>query len=275
MSVWRCGKCGFVQSYLTLRARDGAIGESRGPAAKECPNDGTALVEIGEDMSGRIVEGISLPLGDTHFANHLAAGPAFQGKGTYQFAKIEKALDATPLDRRGLALDVGAHIGLWSRVLARAFARVVAFEPLPALHPHFRLNTDDCPNVQLIPCAVGAECGTLDLVTVADNSGNGYVAPVGVSGVCIATVDAVTIDSLNFHDVDFIKIDVEGWELPVIEGGQRTIRRDHPVMVVEQKPNNAERYGRGRLAAVELLHSWGYETVWEKSGDFCLRWPAP
>jgi FkbM family methyltransferase len=253
-----------VQGYLTMRARDGAIGENRGPAIKLCPNDNTELHEM------RIVEGISLPLGDTHFTDHLAKGPAFKGKGTYQFAKIEAALAVVWSDRRGLALDVGAHIGLWSRVLAHSFVRVIAFEPLPALHPHFRVNTEDCPNVKLIECAVGAECGELDIVTVADNSGNGHIAPVGVSGACIAHVEAVTIDSLNLHDVDFIKIDVEGWELPVIQGGARTIQRDRPVMVVEQKPNNAERYGRGRLAAVELLQSWGYVVAWERSGDFCL-----
>jgi FkbM family methyltransferase len=264
MSAWRCPKCGFVQGYLTMRASDGAIGENRGPAIKLCPNDDTELYEM------RIVEGISLPLGDTHFAEHLAKGPAFKGKGSYQFAKIEAALAVVPPDRRGLALDVGAHIGLWSRVLAYSFARVIAFEPLPALHPHFMHNTDDVQNITFIPCAVGAECGELDIITVVDNSGNGHVAPAGVPGAFIARVEAVTIDSLNLHDVNFIKIDVEGFELPVIEGGQRTIRRDKPVMVVEQKPNNAERYGRGRLAAVELLQSWGYEIAWERSGDFCL-----
>jgi len=261
-----CPKCGFVQGYLTLRARDGAIGESRGPEIKLCPNDDTELYEM------RIVEGISLPLGDTHFAEHLAKGPAFEGKGTYQFSKIERALEVAT--RRGLALDVGAHIGLWSRVLAHSFARVIAFEPLPALHPHFRINTEDCPNVKLIECAVGAECGELDIVTVADNSGNGHVAPVGVSGACIAHVEAVTIDSLNLHGVDFIKIDVEGFELPVVQGGARTIQRDRPVMVVEQKPNNAERYGRGQFAAVDLLKAWGYVVAWEKAGDFCLTWAA-
>lgn len=199
-------------------------------------------------------------------------GPEFAGKGTYQFAKIEAALEVVPCSKRRVALDVGGHIGLWSRVLAGFFDRVVAFEPLPALHPHFRHNTADYANVQLIPCGVGAECGELKIITVADNSGNGYVAPPGVSGALIATVEAVTLDSLNFHDVDFIKIDVEGWELPVVEGAQRIIRRDRPVMVVEQKPNNAERYGRGRLAAVQLLLSWGYEIAWERSGDFCMRW---
>jgi FkbM family methyltransferase len=224
-------------------------------------------------MTGqRIVAGISLPIGDTHFADHLRKGPLFAGKGTYQFAKIEAGVAVVDAGKRCVALDIGGHVGLWSRVLAHHFQKVVAFEPLPALIPHFKFNTADCENVKLIECAAGETDGEIDLVTVADNSGNGYVAPTGVSGTSIFSAPVVRVDSLNLHDVDFIKIDVEGWEVPVIMGAQRTIRRDRPVMVVEQKPNNAERYGRTRMSAVDLLKTWGYDIAWERSGDYCLTW---
>lgn len=224
-------------------------------------------------MTGqRLVAGISLPLGDTHFSDHLMKGPLFAGKGTYQFAKIEAALAVAP-GKRGVALDVGGHVGLWARVLAHHFLRVVSLEPLPALIPHFKFNTADCANVTLIECAAGDTDGEIDIVTVADNSGNGYVAPPGTAAdVTRFTAPVVRVDALNVHDVDFIKIDVEGWELPVIMGAQRTIQRDRPVIVVEQKPNNAERYGMQRTAAVEQLKSWGYAIAWERSGDFCMKW---
>lgn len=224
-------------------------------------------------MNERIVKGISLPLGDTHFADHLEKGPLFGGKGTYQFAKIERALEVVPESKRCVALDVGGHIGFWSRVLAHHFKRVVAFEPLPALGAHFLKNCDDCPNVKLIVCAASNVNDEIDIVTVADNSGNGHVLPDGEApGALTYRAQTVTIDSLNIHDVGLIKIDVEGWELPVIEGARTTIQRDRPVMVVEQKPGNAERYGRTRMAAVDLLVSWGYKLAWEKSGDYCLTW---
>lgn len=228
-------------------------------------------------MAGeRTVAGISLPLGDTHFAHHLTQGPLFKDKGTYQFAKIERALAVVPASKRCVAFDVGGHIGLWSRVLAAHFERVIALEPLPALHPHFRFNTADCPNVRLVECAASNRDDDIDIVTVAENSGNGHVYP-GDGGVYTPGVGAlvyrtqsVRLDALNMHDVGFIKIDVEGFEYEVIEGAFKTIHRDHPVMVVEQKPDNAERYGRKRMDAVCLLESWGYRVVWEKSGDFCL-----
>lgn len=226
-----------------------------------------------DNMTGqRIVAGISLPLGDTHFADHLMKGPLFGEKGTYQFAKIEAALAVVDAGKRSVALDIGGHVGLWARVLAHHFQRVVSLEPLPALHPHFRFNTADCENVKLIECAAGDTDGEIDIVTVADNSGNGYVAPKGVTGPTVFKAPVVRIDSLNIHDVGFIKIDVEGWELPVIMGAQRVIRRDWPVIVVEQKPNNAERHGMTRLAAVDQLKAWGYVVAWERSGDFCMKW---
>lgn len=223
----------------------------------------------------KIVAGISLPFGDTHFEDHLLKGPLFAGKGTYQFAKIERALQVTDSSKRGVALDVGGHIGLWSRVLAHSFARVVALEPLPALHPHFSYNTADCDNVELMAVAASNVDDEIQIVTAAENSGNGHVLPnedvytPGV-GVFVHRVQCVRLDSLNIHGVDFIKIDVEGWELQVVQGAQRTIVRDRPVMVVEQKPGNAERYGTDKLAAVNLLKSWGYDIAWEKAGDFCL-----
>jgi len=226
-------------------------------------------------MTGQtIIAGISVPLGDTHFGDHLAQSPLFAGKGTYQFAKIEKALAVSP-HRRGVALDVGGHIGLWSRVLAHHFKTVIALEPLPALIPHFRFNTDDCPNVRLYEVAAGAENDDIMIVTVASNSGNGHVAPPGaVADVNVHRTQSVRLDSLNLHNVDLIKIDVEGWELRVVEGAVKTIMRDKPVMVVEQKPNNAERYGVKQRAAVDLLASWGYVVAWEKAGDVCMTHPG-
>ncbi|TIU67562.1 MAG: hypothetical protein E5W13_31365, partial [Mesorhizobium sp.] len=73
--------------------------------------------------------------------------------------------------------------------------------------------------------------------------------------------------------IDFLKIDVEGFEKPILEGGEQTIRREKPVIIIEQKPNgNAERYGRDRFAALDLLKAWGGKVKWEIGGDFLVEW---
>src|SRR5690606_5468899 len=75
------------------------------------------------------VNGIYLPEYDTHFEKHLLKGPLFEGKGTYQYNKIEAALKECKI--RSVALDIGAHVGLSSLVLWRHLGLASAFPPVP------------------------------------------------------------------------------------------------------------------------------------------------
>lgn len=213
------------------------------------------------------VFGIWLPDGDTHFADHLEKGPEYRGAGTYQFNKIQMALNVCPKDRRGTAVDVGAHVGFWSRVLADNFQRVLAFEPVLDLAECFERNLSGVKNVRLVKSAVSAQSGSIRIQKCEGNSGNACVAVTGGF-----SVSATRLDDLGFTELDFLKIDVEGWELSVLQGAEQVIRKFCPVIVVEQKPDNAERYGVDRFAARDLLISWGAKQLWEKSGDYCFGW---
>lgn len=222
------------------------------------------------------IKGFWLPDSDTHFQDHLEKGPEFDGRGTYQFNKIQLALGATAMERRGLALDVGAHVGLWSWVLAHHFGQVVAFEPVCAMADCWRRNMEGASGqVTLIEAAVSDVVGELEMVTEQENSGNsrvrsGSLAP-GDETVCATTLDAWW--EANGHPrVDLVKVDVEGWEVKVVHGGERMLRACRPTVVVEQKPGHAERYGFGRRDAVRVLESWGAIVSWERAGDVCLRW---
>ena len=88
-----------------------------------------------------------------------------------------------------------------------------------------------------------------------------------------AGIEVVTLDSLEFETVDFIKIDVEGWEPRVLRGGEQTIKRCRPNIIVECKGNDTA-YGEARNAAVTLLESWGMRQLQVLSGDFIMGWPA-
>lgn len=215
--------------------------------------------------------GIWLPDDDTHFADHLEKGPEYRGAGTYQFKKIQMALKVTK--RRRTALDIGAHVGLWSRVLAAEFERVEAFEPVPALMTCFDKNTEHLKNIQLHPCALSDTTVDVFLTEPDGNSGNWHVTARGENAKYAPLTFALDNDeAFELNDVDFIKIDVEGWELHVLRGAEKLIKRDKPVIVIEQKPDNAERYGIDRFAARNLLLSWGAKQLWEKSGDYCFGW---
>ena len=81
-----------------------------------------------------------------------------------------------------------------------------------------------------------------------------------------------TLDSLSLGAVDLLKIDVEGYEYEVLLGAEKLVRRLRPVVVVEQKPGNAERYGRGQWDAVQLLRRWGMRDARVIGGDHVMVW---
>lgn len=210
------------------------------------------------------IAGIWLPDHETHLEPYLLSGPKVDGRGTYQKHKYDAALALIPKERRRLALDVGAHVGTWSRLMALDFERVAAFEPVPEHCECWEMNVT-AGNARLERCALGDKPGRINVEVTGGHSGHSMTRSGG--HIPIARLDVVLED-----EPDFIKIDCEGYELFVVRGAERTIREDCPVIVVEQKPGMGAAYGVGDTAAVDLLKSWGARVAWEVGGDFCLVW---
>ena len=236
----------------------------------------------------KFTNGWYLPETDTHFQHHLENGPVYNQRSTYQYKKFRAAMDCIPDNRRNIALDIGAHVGLWSFMLSYQFNEVEAFEPGNENVECFQKNLEGFDNVHLRDYAVSNAPATLPIKPVDENSGNtriGYrLEPHAPDDVQAYTTDgdgtivrAVSLDTdfTVYHAsmIDFIKIDVEGWETPVVHGAEYLIRVFKPYVLVEQKPGNAERYGFKRYEALELLKSFGMVELWEKSGDHFLGWP--
>lgn len=235
----------------------------------------------------KLHKGIYLPDNDTHFAEHMDKGPMYRNCGTYQFKKILMAMKEVPVLRRRVAIDIGAHVGFWSRYLADHFTKVLAFEPVPEHIECFKKNLvkekregSHLSYVVLHPVALGNVNSSMLITTTPDNSGNAHVTPDNASiqdlrgGKAVTKVLVKRLDEIprNEEIVDFIKIDVEGYELEVVRGGEKLIKTTKPILVIEQKPGNGSRYGYGDIAAVELVKKWGAQVLWEKSGDYCLGW---
>ena len=141
------------------------------------------------------IKGIWLPDDDTHFEEHLNKGPEFKGAGTYQYSKITQALAC--VKRYEVALDIGAHVGLWSRVLTHYFRRIYAFEPVPNHIICFLRNLREQikhERVILIPIAIGNEQTDIYINTVTDNSGNAHVDNSGIK-VSSKRIDDLEISS--------------------------------------------------------------------------------
>jgi len=214
-------------------------------------------------------QGIWLPDGEKHFPDWMTKnGEVVDGKGTYQIKKLREALKHVKQWRT--AIDVGGHVGLWSMHLVRRFANVQAFEPVPEFRECFRKNcpmSDMYRSDVLLPYALGAGFGRVKMNYDPADSGGTHVGGAG-------DVEMVTLDSLFYMDVDFIKIDCEGYELPVVHGAKETIVRCKPTIIVEQKPHKLEaNFGIKGAPAVEYLKTLGYTVAREMSGDYIMVVP--
>lgn len=146
-------------------------------------------------------------------------------------------------ERFGVALDCGAHRGIWTRLLCDRFEHVFAIEPTARVY-----QVDERAHV--VNAAVGAEEGFCGLADGLENTGQTHC----VDG---DTVEVITIDSMDLSGLDFLKLDVEGWELFALQGGRETIQRFKPVVILEEN-GLCQRYGIQPGSAGKLLELWGY-----------------
>lgn len=170
----------------------------------------------------------------------------------YQRPQREKAYEY--VKKWQCAVDIGAHVGIFSRDFAQRFERVVAFEPIPSTRECLIRNVPG--NVDVKPFACGSRPGTVRMERHKKNSGGSRIVASDVVVERPIEVDVVTLDSLGLEAVDLVKLDVEGFESEAILGGERTFRRCTPVVIIEEKlkPGNFDHVKR----ASELLLDLGY-----------------
>lgn len=184
------------------------------------------------------------------------------GRLAYQGKKRRYAVSLCKKRRR--AIDVGAHVGLMSYYFASAFERVEAFEPV-ALHRECFVKNVPQGNVTLHPYALGDKTGSVSMHTAHSSSGDTTVA--GAGDIPLKRLDDVFPDAT---DIDYLKLDVEGYELRALKGAEQLIKRCKPVICVEQKPGKGKQFGLPDTAAVDYLRSLGYKLQKEMSGDYIM-----
>jgi len=79
------------------------------------------------------------------------------------------------------------------------------------------------------------------------------------------------LDDYELTDVDFIKIDVEGYENQVVLGAKETLLRNKPIIIVEQK-GFSNRFNESQFEAIDTLKSYGAKVIDQVVKDFILSW---
>lgn len=157
------------------------------------------------------------------------------------------------------SIDVGANYGIMSYNMSKKFNKVFAFEIVPDISKCCKLNLSKfkAENVIIYDCGLGDKT---DEVYLNFDLRSTFSTHVSLTETGTSKVKIETIDSFNFTDIDFIKIDAEGFEPFIIKGGLKTIIKNKPVILYERK-GHEERYGLEKNSVLEILQKYGYEEL--------------
>lgn len=171
---------------------------------------------------------------------HGRAGDAyFDAIGDHRTNDFFKFAVST-LKPDAVCLDIGANIGLTASALACNVGEVHSFEPSPPTFLYLlqTLSANRATNVKARQVAVGKEPGELSFFDDANSASASHLVIGDTLGretnikVPVTTIDAYARDE-GLERIDFIKIDIEGFEIDALHGGERTIREARPLTFVE------------------------------------------
>lgn len=167
--------------------------------------------------------------------------PSEENQKDYAHAKARiGAIDVTVkyLTDNYKCIQAGGWIGMWAIELAKHFDKVWVWEPVPYLYEVLDANAaDDAPNeVTTWNEALGPVNGTLELMVETGGCTSAFPSdhPKAKSRQTgRITVPMRTIDSLNLSSCGALFLDVERYELQVLEGAKDTIKKYSPVLSLE------------------------------------------
>jgi FkbM family methyltransferase len=189
-------------------------------------------------------------------------------------AGFQRSLDLLPPG--GVAIDVGANIGVWSLLAAerQPDARIHAFEPVPEVAAHCRRHValNAVETIVLNVAAVAAADGVAPFYAVrSENTGASSLVnrrPSDEIRVPVVTLDTY-VERAGLARVDVLKVDVEGAEGLVFTGGTRTLSRaDAPAIFFEVDARLCAATGTTPHDVKRRLGDYGYGIFRWRDGRF-------
>lgn len=162
----------------------------------------------------------------------------------------------------GVFVDVGANVGTYTVRASQVVGprgRVIAIEAHPFTFGFLQrtIAMNGCTNVTALNTAVGDDSRTARMKYARLNPGETHVGADGDTEIKMSSLDDCMAE-LGIAAIDYLKIDVEGYELFVLQGARRIIAASPAVIVqAEQSESTARRYGHSVANVVELLSAYG------------------
>jgi FkbM family methyltransferase len=133
-----------------------------------------------------------------------------------------------------IALDIGANRGAYTYWLSKLTYKVIAFEPIPYLATF--IHNVAASNVEVYNCGLSDSKSRTILFMPLRNGypveGESTINPMKKPHYTFE-IDLIRLDDLNLNNVGFMKIDVEGHELLVLNGAKNMIKNNLPIILIE------------------------------------------
>jgi len=172
----------------------------------------------------------------------------------------------------GAFIDVGANVGYWTMFAYKRGFNIYAYEPSPRPFQILKNRTDKIDRITVHRIALGDKNHIAKMkVAKSFMPGGmmGFLADVpelvekgGLVGEI--NVKVRTLDSFNLENVEIIKIDTEGFELPVLRGSMDTIKRCKPILISEAHPP----VRKETLKIIDFYKKIGYQWEIKSKTDF-------
>ncbi len=199
-------------------------------------------------------EGWAVVAGDTLLSRYV------EEQGRLDVAEGELGPLQRFVPRGGVVVDVGACIGDHTATYAKWVGEmgvVHAFEPNPVAAQCLWHNMKQFPQVRIHDFGLGSDKHNCVCTTLDTNLGATYLTRAGDGHLMVAPLDLLT-SSKEWHRLDFMKIDVEGYEPLVLDGAVQTIKRFRPVMLIEVNQEMLLRQGWDRMDVLNRIAELEY-----------------
>lgn len=175
--------------------------------------------------------------------------------------------------------DVGACIGVLSLLFRAAFGQAVvhAIEPSKANFGHLEHNTVHAGGILIEKVALSNRNGFVKIamptieqrpeMTDESTESSALISVYGESDLYSEIVPVHKLDDHAIGIVDIIKLDAEGHEYEVLEGAERILLNDRPIVFLNLREGTQKMAGRTRLELREKMGSYGYKRVGHHRGD--------
>lgn len=179
-----------------------------------------------------------------------------------------------PIPKGGVIVDAGASIGVFTVIASRLVGEggmVIAIEPTPSSFHLLKknLSLNGCKNAKAVMAALGETESSRRLNIYKTSVANSFLTwnwarahTQHSIAVQMKTLDSLKME-LGLERLDLLKLDTEGYELPILRGGTETILRFKPHIVGEAHPTISDRGSK----IGDFLSDMGYRCQVEPRAD--------